>query len=115
MAGNFNLTNVGEVFNNLVELGQNPVDFSDTVTILENVGHRLDEENERLFRKFKDQGYSKKDISPLIEKNLDVSAVLRNASKDWDGGYAMAGMIGHGDAFVMRDPAGIRPVILLCR
>jgi amidophosphoribosyltransferase len=86
------------------------VDFSDTVTILENVGHRLDEENERLFRKFKDLGYSKKDISPLIEKNLDVSAVLRNASRDWDGGYAMAGMIGHGDAFVMRDPAGIRPV-----
>jgi amidophosphoribosyltransferase len=110
MAGNFNLTNVGEVFNNLVELGQNPVDFSDTVTILENVGHRLDEENERLFRKFKNLGYSKKDISPLIEKNLDVSSVLRNASKEWDGGYAMAGMIGHGDAFVMRDPAGIRPV-----
>jgi amidophosphoribosyltransferase len=110
MAGNFNLTNVGEVFDNLVELGQNPVDFSDTVTILENVGHRLDEENERLFRKFKEQGYSKKDISPMIEKNLDVSAVLRNASRDWDGGYAMAGMIGHGDAFVMRDPAGIRPV-----
>jgi amidophosphoribosyltransferase len=109
MAGNFNLTNVSEVFNNLVELGQNPVDFSDTVTILENVGHRLDEENERLFRKFKDQGYTKKDISPLIEKNLDVSAVLRNASREWDGGYAMAGMIGHGDAFVMRDPAGIRP------
>jgi amidophosphoribosyltransferase len=109
MAGNFNLTNVSEVFNNLVDLGQNPVDFSDTVTILENVGHRLDEENERLFRKFKEQGYSKKDISPLIEKNLDVSAVLKNASKEWDGGYAMAGMIGHGDAFVMRDPAGIRP------
>jgi amidophosphoribosyltransferase len=109
MAGNFNLTNVNEVFNNLVELGQNPVDFSDTVTILENIGHRLDEENEKLFRKFKDQGYSKKDISPLIEKNLDVSAVLRNASREWDGGYAMAGMIGHGDAFVMRDPAGIRP------
>ena len=110
MAGNFNLTNVSEVFNNLVELGQNPVDFSDTVTILENVGHRLDEENERLFRKYKDMGYSKKDISPLIEKNLDVTSVLRNASKEWDGGYAMAGMIGHGDAFVMRDPAGIRPV-----
>src|SRR5512138_3818978 len=109
MAGNFNLTNVGEVFDNLVELGQNPVDFSDTVTILENVGHRLDEENERLFRKFKDQGYSKKDISPLIEENLDVAGVLRNASKEWDGGYAMAGMVGHGDAFVMRDPAGIRP------
>jgi amidophosphoribosyltransferase len=110
MAGNFNLTNVREVFSNLVELGQNPVDFSDTVTILENVGHRLDEENERLFRQFKEQGYSKKDISPLIEKNLDLVTVLSKASRDWDGGYAMAGMVGHGDAFVMRDPAGIRPV-----
>jgi len=109
MAGNFNLTNVGEVFSSLVELGQNPVDFSDTVTILENVGHRLDEENERLFRKFKDEGYSKKEISPLIEQNLDVASILKKASRNWDGGYAMAGMIGHGDAFVMRDPAGIRP------
>jgi amidophosphoribosyltransferase len=109
MAGNFNLTNVGEVFSSLVELGQNPVDFSDTVTILENVGHRLDEENERLFRKFKDEGFSKKEISPLIEKNLDVTSILKKASRNWDGGYAMAGMVGHGDAFVMRDPAGIRP------
>jgi amidophosphoribosyltransferase len=109
MAGNFNLTNVGEVFSSLVELGQNPVDFSDTVTILENVGHRLDEENERLFRKFKDEGYSKKEISPLIERDLDLTSVLQKASRNWDGGYAMAGMVGHGDAFVMRDPAGIRP------
>ncbi len=110
MAGNFNLTNVSEVFSHLVELGQNPVDFSDTVTILENVGHRLDEENERLFRQFKEQGYSKKEISPLIEKNLDLVTVLTKASREWDGGYAMVGMVGHGDAFVMRDPAGIRPV-----
>jgi len=109
MAGNFNLTNVGEVFSSLVELGQNPVDFSDTVTILENIGHRLDEENERLFRKFKDEGFSKKEISPMIENSLDVSAILKKASRNWDGGYAMAGMVGHGDAFVMRDPAGIRP------
>ena len=109
MAGNFNLTNVGEVFSSLVELGQNPVDFSDTVTILENVGHRLDEENERLFRKFKDEGFSKKEISPMIEKSLDVSSILKKASRNWDGGYAMAGMVGHGDAFVMRDPAGISP------
>lgn len=109
MAGNFNLTNVGEVFSSLVELGQNPVDFSDTVTILENVGHRLDEENERLFRKFKDEGFSKKEISPLIEKNLDVTSILKKASRNWDGGYTMAGMVGHGDAFVMRDPVGIRP------
>jgi amidophosphoribosyltransferase len=109
MAGNFNLTNVGEVFSSLVELGQNPVDFSDTVTILENIGHRLDEENERLFRKFKEEGFSKKEISPMIEKNLDLSLILKKASRNWDGGYAMAGMVGHGDAFVMRDPAGIRP------
>ncbi|MCX6327947.1 MAG: amidophosphoribosyltransferase [Bacteroidia bacterium] len=109
MAGNFNLTNVGEIFSNLIDLGQNPVDFSDTVTILENVGHRLDEENERLFRQFKEQGYSKKEISPLIERNLDLATILSKASRNWDGGYTMAGMVGHGDAFVMRDPAGIRP------
>jgi amidophosphoribosyltransferase len=109
MAGNFNLTNVGDVFSSLVDLGQNPVDFSDTVTILENIGHRLDEENERVFRIFKEQGYSKKEISPLIEKNLDLANVLRKASRNWDGGYAMVGMVGHGDAFAMRDPSGIRP------
>lgn len=109
MAGNFNLTNVGEVFSSLVDLGQKPVDFSDTVTILENVGHRLDEENERLFRKFKDEGFSKKEISPMIEEHLDVTSILSKASRNWDGGYAMAGMFGHGDAFVMRDPSGIRP------
>jgi len=109
MAGNFNLTNVSEIFNHLVELGQKPVDFSDTVTVLENVGHRLDEENERLFRMFKSQGHSKKEISPLIEQNLDVKSILSKSSRDWDGGYVMAGMIGHGDSFVMRDPSGIRP------
>ena len=109
MAGNFNLTNVGDIFNNLVDIGQNPVDFSDTVTILENVGYRLDEENERLFKIYKERGKSKRGISPLIEKNLDVAAVLRKSSKEWDGGYTMAGMIGHGDAFVIRDPSGIRP------
>jgi len=109
LAGNFNLTNVGEVFGSLIDLGQNPVDFSDTVTILENVGHRLDEENERLFRHFKGKGFSKKDISPLIESNLDLATILTKASRNWDGGYVMAGMVGHGDAFVMRDPSGIRP------
>lgn len=109
MAGNFNLTNVGEVFSSLVKLGQNPVDFSDTVTILENVGHRLDQENERVFRKFKDEGFSKREISPLIEQNIDLALILKKASRNWDGGYAMAGMLGHGDGFVMRDPAGIRP------
>ncbi len=109
MAGNFNLTNVGEVFSSLVRLGQNPVDFSDTVTILENVGHRLDEENERLYWQFKEKGYSKQEISPMIEANLDLRLILQKASRNWDGGYAMAGMVGHGDAFVMRDPSGIRP------
>jgi len=109
MAGNFNLTNVGEVFNNLVDLGQNPVDFSDTVTILENVGHRLDEEHERLFRLYREQGNSKKEASALVERDINLVTVLRKASRNWDGGYAMAGMTGHGDAFVIRDPAGIRP------
>jgi len=109
IAGNFNLTNVDEIFRNLVRLGQNPVDFSDTVTILENIGHRLDEENERVFRIFKEQGYSKQEITPFIEKNIDVVTILKKASRDWDGGYVMAGMVGHGDSFVIRDPAGIRP------
>ena len=109
MAGNFNLTNVGEVFNNLVDLGQNPVDFSDTVTILENIGHRLDEEHDRLFRYYREQGYSKKEVSPMVERDINLVTVLQKASRNWDGGYAMAGMTGHGDAFVVRDPAGIRP------
>jgi amidophosphoribosyltransferase len=109
MAGNFNLTNVDEVFESLLELGQAPVDFSDTVTILENVGHRLDEEVERVYRRHKAEGNSKRGASSLIEKDIDLSIILGKASRDWDGGYAMAGMVGHGDAFVMRDPAGIRP------
>jgi amidophosphoribosyltransferase len=110
MAGNFNLTNVDEVFQHLIDIGQNPVDFSDTVTILENVGHFLDEENERLYRQFKSEGYTKKEITPLIEKELDIAGILNNAARRWDGGYAMAGMTGHGTGFVIRDPAGIRPV-----
>jgi amidophosphoribosyltransferase len=110
MAGNFNLTNVDEVFQHLIDIGQNPVDFSDTVTILENVGHFLDEENERLYRQFKGEGYTKKEITPLIEQELDIAGVLNNAARRWDGGYAMAGMTGHGTGFVVRDPAGIRPV-----
>ncbi len=109
MAGNFNLTNVSEVFNNLVDLGQNPVDYSDTVTILENIGHRLDEEHDRLFRYYREQGYSKKEVSPMVERDINLVTVLQKASRNWDGGYAMAGMTGHGDAFVVRDPAGIRP------
>jgi amidophosphoribosyltransferase len=109
MAGNFNLTNTDELFERLIALGQHPKAYTDTVTVLEKVGHFLDEENQMHFRQYKNEGYSNREISPLIEKNLDVQKVLENASKDWDGGYAIAGMFGHGDAFVMRDPWGIRP------
>lgn len=109
LAGNFNLTNVDELFDLLVSLGQSPTDYTDTVTILEKVGHYLDEENQLKFRQYKNEGYTSQEISPLIENNLDVQKVLSNASRDWDGGYAIAGMFGHGDSFVMRDPWGIRP------
>jgi len=109
LAGNFNMTNVDELFNRLVDLGQYPVQTSDTITILEKIGHFLDEENERLYTKYKSEGHSKKEITPLIASSLDVAGILKNASYSWDGGYAIAGMFGHGDAFVFRDPAGIRP------
>lgn len=109
VAGNFNLTNMDELFKNLVDYGQYPVETSDTITILEKIGHFLDEENEMLYQKFKEEGFEKKKISLLIAEHLDVANVLRNASKHWDGGYVINGMIGHGDAFVMRDPSGIRP------
>ena len=109
LAGNFNLTNTDELFQKLISLGQHPKAYTDTVTVLEKVGHFLDEENQLHFRNYKNEGYSNREISPLIEKNLDVQKVLENSSKDWDGGYAIAGMFGHGDAFVMRDPWGIRP------
>jgi amidophosphoribosyltransferase len=109
LAGNFNLTNTDELFRKLIGLGQHPKAYTDTVTILEKVGHFLDEENQLHFRNYKNEGYSNREISPLIEKNLDVQKVLENSSKDWDGGYAIAGMFGHGDSFVMRDPWGIRP------
>ncbi|MCG6187924.1 amidophosphoribosyltransferase [Maribellus maritimus] len=109
LAGNFNLTNTDELFKVLIELGQHPKAYTDTVTALEKVGHFLDEENQLLFRKYKNEGYRNNDISPLIEKNLDIQNILERATKDWDGGYAIAGLIGHGDAFVVRDPWGIRP------
>jgi len=109
LAGNFNLTNVDELFNILVELGQNPKEYSDTVTMLEKVGHFLDEENQRLFDHYKSQGYTNVDITEQIGKNIDVSKLLAGASKRWDGGYTVAGMLGHGDLFAMRDPWGIRP------
>lgn len=109
LAGNFNLTNTDELFRKLIDLGQHPKAYTDTVTVLEKVGHFLDEENQFHFRQYKNEGYSNREISPLIEKNLDVQKILENSSKDWDGGYAIEGLFGHGDAFVMRDPWGIRP------
>lgn len=109
LAGNFNLTNTDELFQKLIDLGQHPKNYTDTVTALEKVGHFLDEENQFRFRQYKNEGFTNREISPLIEKTLDVQSILENASKDWDGGYAMAGLVGHGDAFVARDPWGIRP------
>lgn len=109
LAGNFNLTNTNELFMKLIELGQHPIAYTDTVTVLEKVGHFLDEENQMLFRQYKNEGYSNRDISPRIEENLDIQKILERSSKDWDGGYTIAGLVGHGDAFVMRDPWGIRP------
>ncbi|MBM3447492.1 MAG: amidophosphoribosyltransferase [Bacteroidetes bacterium] len=109
LAGNFNLTNVDELFGLLVELGQHPKERTDTVTVMEKIGHFIDEENQKLFDMYHAQGYSNQQISDLIAKNIDIQKVLQRASKDWDGGYAMAGMLGHGDAFVYRDPQGIRP------
>jgi len=109
LAGNFNLTNVDELFDVLVNIGQHPKEKSDTVTILEKIGHFLDEENQVLFDKYKALGYSYQQITELIMENIDIQQILKNSSVDWDGGYAMAGILGHGDAFVFRDPNGIRP------
>ena len=109
LAGNFNLTNVDELFEELVELGQYPVQKSDTVTVLEKIGHFLDDEIQRLHTWFKPDGYSNVEMNDLIYDNLDIQRLLRRASKKFDGGYVMGGLIGHGDAFVMRDPNGIRP------
>ena len=109
VAGNFNMTNSGELLQELIELGMHPKENTDTVTILEKIGHFLDDEVLDLYYKFKQKGISKKEASPLIAKELNIQKILKRASKNWDGGYAMAGLIGHGDAFVLRDPAGIRP------
>ncbi|MCX6304879.1 MAG: amidophosphoribosyltransferase [Bacteroidetes bacterium] len=109
LAGNFNLTNVDELFEKLIDLGQYPVETSDTITILEKMGHFLDEENEDLYQKFKKKGFPKREITFQIAKHLNIQKILRGAAKTWDGGYVIAGMFGHGDAFVMRDPSGIRP------
>jgi len=109
LAGNFNMTNVDELFGILVNIGQHPKEKSDTVTILEKIGHYLDEDNQRIFDKYKAQGYSYQDISKKIAEELNIQDILQQSALDWDGGYAMAGLIGHGDAFVLRDPCGIRP------
>ena len=109
LAGNFNLTNTDALFNMLIGIGQHPIQYSDTVTVLEKLSYELDEENNLLYRKYKKEGYSNREITELIVKKLDIISVLKNACKHWDGGYVMCGLIGHGDAFVVRDPAGIRP------
>lgn len=109
VAGNFNLTNVDELFGHLVELGQHPREKADTITVMEKIGHFLDKENDRLFKQFKETNDENREISKLIQANIDVASILKESSKRWDGGYVMCGMIGHGDAFVLRDPNGIRP------
>ncbi len=109
LAGNFNLTNVEELFQELVDLGQYPKEKSDTVTVLEKIGHFLDDEVERLYNWFKAESYDIKAINALIAEHLDIQRILQRASRKFDGGYVMAGLIGHGDAFVLRDPSGIRP------
>ena len=109
IAGNFNMTNVDELLEQLYELGQHPKEQADTVTVLEKIGHFLDAENQELFDKFKQEGHSNQTISALIAQHIDVAKILRKSAKTWDGGYTIEGIFGHGDAFVMRDPAGIRP------
>jgi amidophosphoribosyltransferase len=109
IAGNFNMTNVDELLEQLFELGQHPKERADTVTVLEKIGHFLDTENQQLFDRFKKEGYTNVEITGMIAKHLDVARILRRSAKTWDGGYTISGVFGHGDAFVMRDPAGIRP------
>ncbi len=109
LAGNFNMTNVNELFDHLVELGQHPKEKTDTVTVMEKIGHFLDTEVRKLYKNLKAEGYTKKEASPHIVEQLKIAKILRKASKDWDGGYVMGGMLGHGDSFVLRDPNGIRP------
>jgi amidophosphoribosyltransferase len=109
VAGNFNLTNVDELFDVLLHVGQHPKEKSDTVTVLEKIGHFLDNENDELYNQLKPQGYSNAEVYNKIASKLEIDKILKRASEDWDGGYAMAGLFGHGDAFVLRDPSGIRP------
>ena len=109
MCGNFNLTNVDEIFKNLTSIGQHPRDMGDTILMLENLGHQLDLEVQRKYDDYIKQGKDYRDVNELIEKNIDVAEVIRRAEKDWDGGYAICGILGHGDSFIFRDPNGIRP------
>ena len=109
VAGNFNMTNSKQLLEELVELGQHPKEFTDTVTVMEKIGHFLEDEVSKLYKQARGKGYNKKDASPYIEEHLNLKKVLKRSSKNWDGGYAMAGLVGHGDAFVLRDPNGIRP------
>ncbi|MFV8338502.1 amidophosphoribosyltransferase [Flavobacterium sp. LB3P21] len=109
LAGNFNMTNVKELFQSLVELGQHPKEMADTVTVMEKIGHFLDDAVTDLYQECKNEGLTKREASPVIAERLDVAKILTRASKNLDGGYAMAGLLGHGDSFVFRDPAGIRP------
>ena len=109
VAGNFNMTNSNQLLEELVELGQHPKEFTDTVTVMEKIGHFLEDEVSKLYLEAKKEGFNKKDASPYIEENLSLKKILKRSAKNWDGGYAMAGLVGHGDAFVLRDPNGIRP------
>ena len=109
IAGNFNMTNTTELFQNLIDLGMHPKEKADTITILENIGHFLDQGVAKLYKKAKKKGLSKMEASAHIIENLNIEKILKKSAKNWDGGYAMAGLLGHGDAFVLRDPAGIRP------
>ena len=109
VAGNFNLTNVTELFDTLVELGQHPKEKADTITVMEKIGHFLDDAVAKIYKKLKKEGFTKVDASPQIAERLSMKKVLRKASKKWDGGYTIAGLLGHGESFVFRDPAGIRP------
>ena len=113
LAGNFNMTNVDELFEHLTDLGQHPKEKSDTITIIEKIGHFLDEANVNIYQKYKED-YSKKEISLKIEEELDIQEILYNSSKHWDGGYVLCGLLGHGDAFALRDPSAIRPAYYYC-
>lgn len=109
IAGNFNMTNTDDLFQNLIRLGMHPKEKTDTVTIMERIGHFLDDAVSKLYKKAKAKGLNKQEASPYIAENLKVQKVLRKSASNWDGGYAIAGLLGHGDAFVLRDPSGIRP------